>query len=248
VPVAELTSSATTAPAPATYAFRQTGRLLIGGAAQESGSLATTSTRTISRVPPPTSAANYVEYDVVATVSGESTTSRYRVVPLGSVPDPGPLPGPPTPVPTPPPPRAGGPTSPGLYLMSVTAAGQTAVPYSGDAGQLIVSFPISEGNAFSNASSDGSHHVEYTSTVDKKVRIDACGEPIDAWQVTLKGTISQADQQQPVVTFTATYSIAPQYGALTVAESVVADSASSVSDSVHQETTATINVLPKPIA
>jgi hypothetical protein len=111
----------------------------------------------------------------------------------------------------------------------------------------VVDFPVASGATFTTTASDGVTTIAYTSTVNTlPSRVDACGVLLDVHQVDLKGEItkSAADDQLVRAQFSASYGVAPQFGALVVWEKVEINSGD-----VSRTMEATINQEPaRPVA
>jgi len=250
------TRTITLPPAPAKYQYRTTGGVFAAKPdpsntkfplAFNVATLPQTTTREVTDVESEP-LGSYV-YDVVTTMNvmtatGKKTqkksTATYRIVPEWTPAEPPPqatLPNDPT----------GARIKPGLYLTQVDSpSGTFAVP---EPGLKLVDLPIQLNASFQTAGTDGSTTMSYTSTVNRdQPKVDACGELIDAFQIDLKGTISQPSRQTDGViigNFTASYAIAPQFGGLIVQETTDVTSDANGVPLAKRTLNATINRIPE---
>jgi hypothetical protein len=165
-------------------------------------------------------------FDVTVTNGNASTTTTYRLLPTGAnVPFPTGV----SPVfagvppQTTPPGEAPRPTGvpPGLYLARVASPGAVAFtpPFP---GLVMARFPLDLGSSFDAAASDGATSMSWRSTVKAKATVDACGTPLDAYQIELANGRSTTANGAENVTFTSTLMMGTQYGGLLLAQSTSA--------------------------
>lgn len=251
------TRTITLPPAPAKYTYRTTGGVFAAKPdpsntkfplAFNVATLPQTTTREVTNVEREVGTKSYL-YDVVTTMdvmtgTGKKTqkksTATYRIVPEWT--------------PASPPQQIddndgllGARSKPGLYLMRVDSpSGTFVVP---EPGLKLVELPIQLNASFQTAGTDGSTTMSYTSTVNRdQPKVDACGELIDAFQIDLKGTISQPSRQTDGViigNFTASYAIAPQFGGLIVQEATDVTSDANGVPLAKRTLNATINRVPE---
>ncbi|MFT5223524.1 MAG: hypothetical protein ACI867_001845 [Glaciecola sp.] len=146
------------------------------------------------------------------------------------------------------PPEVAAPIEPGFYFESTTYAnGGSFTPVN---PIPIVQFPITTGTTYQTSGSDGVSTMSFTSTVGDRVKINACGTPLQAWQISLtEGSYatSASNGTSPVVNFTRTLFFAPQFGGLVVGD-IEATTGSGTpgfpADSFSQSHT--VNVQPEP--
>jgi hypothetical protein len=108
---------------------------------------------------------------------------------------------------------------PGLFLAGVAGTGQTT--FQPKSPLQLVAFPVTLGAAFSTAGSDGTTTMSYTSTVAKQVKDNACGVPVQAWDISLTGgrLLTEDSSGSPQdVSFTRELDVATQFGGLIVGD------------------------------
>ena len=206
---AELVARATAPlePRPGTYAFRNTGEFTVGDAVPVP--YPEISQRRVRAIRAIEGESNY-EFDVSIPVADETTTTTYRVLNSGDTPD------------------------RGIYIARVvTERSDGADAFVPTPPVLLMPFPPPEVGTNledelsevigENYRSSGTDPISQTTMIleakiDGKVRVDACGEWIDAFDiVVLDGRIVGPAKQ---VAFTGRYAIAPQYGALVVEDDI----------------------------
>lgn len=141
-----------------------------------------------------------------------------------------------------------------LYLVSVTTTrpdGSTDQFSVANPRSLpILPLPVSPGEEFAGQGFDPTSQTSMTikGIVGEKVRVDACGTPLDAWDVTVTGGVVAPNKQ---LEFSANYAIGTQYGGISLRDSVEISCpgrASVPCDSgrtVHSRNLATIAVQPR---
>lgn len=182
-------------------------------------------------------------FDIAVGIGNVTTTSTYRILPMGAYQAP---PNPPVAPPTQPPsdaPRPNAGVPPGLYLAGVSSPGSPALRLAFP-GIPIVRFPIDRGATFDASGSDGNTTMSWRSVVGPKVTVDACGTPIDTYTVDLlNGRITTVGSQE-VLTFTTNYALGTQYGGLPLFQKTTITGNQGTA-SVRREVTMTANVEPK---
>lgn len=223
-------------PAAGTYSFRSSGGFESTGADADRGRFPETSTRTVKHVVRVARAAEtWYRFDVEAVLGRVVTTTTYTIVPETQAPVSS---------------AAGGP---GLYLTRlVSRSGEQETQSfrpANDPGLLMLPFPAVPGDAFHAAGTDPQTGVtiSYTGRVAKKVRVEACGVPLDAIPVHLDGEFGTGGTIAPggAETFTADYAFGTAYGGLSLEDRVVMDR-TSLGGNFHQELAATIDRRPAP--
>lgn len=189
-------------PVPATYPYRMSGKLTDGAISLLFGPTATVTIANIQRE------SSGFTFDVRVDPSAATSMSTYRVVSEGL--DPGrttvtSVPRIPSTVPNP------ATLTPGLYLASTE---NFSPPYPGLA---IVHFPIQPGRFLDATATDGPTTRTHRAQVGAKEVFDACGEPIDTFVVTMRGTVVQGGLASEAATFEETVWIGPQYGGVFLA-------------------------------
>lgn len=214
---------ATVPPAQAEYPFRTVGEFRSSGANAAQGTYPGQSTRAVTNVVQ--SDDGSYTFDVTATLGDQVTTTGYRVVPTG------PAPG-----------RAG------VFITKVVDNGRAFTPAP---EMLLLQFPAELGTFWKVNAVDPvtQQTMSYNAAIDRKMRVNACGTPVEAWQVRIDGQLvfsctpaefgppattirperqtcvdldaggAQAGQES-VVSFTATYGIATQFGGISVYDKV----------------------------
>lgn len=210
-------------PAAAQYRFRNVGQFEVSGADARRGSFPATSLRTVSGALEADNGSGFL-FTVTELLGQVTTTKTYTVVTS-------------QPLPTDP--------APGLYLYDVTSRstdGQestfTPVP-----SLPLATFPLTRGAAVEARGVDPvtGTAMTYTSTVTGKVRVDACGEPLDSWVLSLTdGRLISPDAD---LEFSATYAVGTQFGGILLQDSEVF--AGTVGDAgVSRANTSTISQVP----
>ena len=224
-PALEAPATITARPAAAQYVFRNAGSFEQSGADARKGTFPATSLRTVSGA---LEGEDGFVFDVTETLGDITTTTSYRVVerqPLGS------------------------PFPPGLYVVRVTsrgADGQTAV-FEPTPSLQLASFPLVRGARVESRGVDPrtATAMSFVSTVTGKVRVDACGEPLDSFVLDLtEGRLVSPTQD---LDFAATYSVGTQFGGLVLKETV-AFTGEVDGAGVTRTNTSTIAQVPRAVA
>lgn len=193
-------------PVPATYVYKNEGKLKAGDASTEYPAVTTHVVQNVQSQP----AEEFFDYDVVATVAGVATTTTYRVRTGGQAPD------------------------RGIYIVQTVRRSPTRTQaFTPSAPILLLPFPSPEYGTNLEDEIDGYRGQRYRSagtdpltqttmvleaTFIGKTRVDACGEWIDAFEVEVTlGSIVGPGQQ---LDFTGRFAVAPQYGALIVEDTL----------------------------
>lgn len=233
-PVAGTSATISHPPAHATYGYRVNGSVTAGKATQKLPKQSRWTVRTPSR---PDSSGRY-SFDVVVKLGKQTTTRTFLVVPTGLS---NPLTGPEQLTGEYPPVNPALPDQPGLYLQKVQEpSGSTFTP---SPPLPIVNFPIATGNAFTATASDGSFTEEYTSTVGKPTKVNACGKPVQGWEIKLTGGEWTQATTGDVASFSETLVIGTQYGGLPIADSSKVSETAAGGSATRNESF-TINIVP----
>jgi hypothetical protein len=111
----------------------------------------------------------------------------------------------------------------GLYLRRITTTdGVSTDDFVTDRPDalLLLPLPVASGAPVGGAAVDvrSGASLSFVGTVTGKAKVDACGTPLDAWEVNItEGRITGPDQQQ---SFTAVYDIGTQFGGLSLRDEV----------------------------
>lgn len=209
-----LASTTATAPPPeAAYVFRNKGTLALSGANAGEYPLPELSGRKVMNVQQ--AGDGTFTFTVASELGPLVTKTAYHVVPTSAVTG-----------------------QAGIFITGVaTSTAKAQSTFSPTPPLQIMRFPVTVGDSWQAAAVDAAQRqtMRYTATVGQKQRIDACGVVIDTYPVTLDGTVipcTPAPTGECVAVpagsvgttkatrFLDTYSIAPQYGGLAVAEQI----------------------------
>jgi hypothetical protein len=221
-PAQEPTPAPLHPPAPGMYSFRHSGTLTTnpGTASEKVVQLSQSGTRQVTNVSAVGSTQDF-SFDVVDAYNGEVTTTSYHVYPQGLA---GTLP-------------ASNGVAPGLYItgMVTNDPGDASKDWTFHPlapGVEIFPFPATPGATWQSAGTDpltGTTEVvgptatdpKATGTISERVRVDACGAAIDAWEATMQGEEEYAQGgPNSTVDFSLTVDMATQYGGLIVADNL----------------------------
>ncbi len=221
-PRLEATPSIDAPPVPASYAFTNAGTFAVSGAEPRSGVFPERTLRTYGALTRPSSGT--FTYDVAETIGDTTTTTTYRVVTDASLPS----------------------ETNGLYLVRMTYARADGTTASFDPvpAPQVVALPLIRGATSDQRAVDPRTQttMSFTTTVEGKARVAACGEPLDTWTVHLsQGTLRSPNQD---LQFDATYQLATQYGGIVVGDAVAFTGTDSGAG-VQRSNTATISVPPR---
>lgn len=176
--------------------YRVNGEFSVSGADPRSGRFPPDSVRTVGRV---VNSPSGFTYEVAASLAGTVTTTGYQVITSAAVPG-----------------------EAGFYVTFVDTkapSGATA-RFRPPLPMKLLEFPIVAGNRVTAAGTDpiSATTVSWTTSVGPKVRVAACGTPLDAITVDLVG--GRVDGPETNVDFSAKYSIGTQFGGLLLADSL----------------------------
>lgn len=220
-PALEAVSTPTTRVVPATYTYANEGTFAVSGADPRTGHFPALTQRTFANVTEQSGGA--YTYDVAETIGDVTTTTTYRVVTGASLPG----------------------TSDGLFLVGMTyARAGTTATFTPNPSPLLAAFPLVRAATSDQRAVDPVTQttMTFTTTVEGKKRVAACGEPLDTWTVHLsKGTLLSPSEN---LQFDATYQLATQFGAIVIADAV-AYTGTEGSDGVQRSNRATITSPPR---
>lgn len=208
VPKKVAANNVTAPPKPGTYTARTVGRMRIGGANAQDVLLNPSSKVEVANIV--NEATGGSTFDLTVTNGNASTTTTYRVLPLGVAAPASPV-APPQTVPSNAPKPS--PASPGLYVARVSSPGAVAFN-PGAPGILVARFPLDLGTVVDSAGSDGATTTSWRSTVKAKETVDACGTPIDTYRIELTDGRTTTGNNAEAVTFTSVINLGTQYGGL----------------------------------
>jgi hypothetical protein len=209
-------------PVPAAYLFANDGTFAVSGANPRKGRFPALTQRAFGHLTD--QAPGTFTYDVAETIGAVTTTTTYRVVTEATLPG----------------------TTNGLYLVAMTYSqpGSTTATFTPNPSPLLAGFPLVRAATSDQRAVDPITQttMTFTTTVEGKQRVPACGEPLDTWTVHLtNGTLLSPNAN---LQFDATYQLATQYGAIVVADSV-AYTGTEGSDGVQRSNRARITVPPR---
>lgn len=227
-------------PAAGTYSFRNEGSFEVSGANAKKGAFPSLSTRTVKevfKVMTPGSTETWYRFDVEAVLADFYTTTTYTLVP-----------------------EQAGPTvvtgpQPGLFITRV----QTQLPNGTSEdfrpanfpGLLLLPFPFSPGVEWNAAGADprSGTAMAFTGLVGQKVRIDACGTPLDAVTVQVDGQFGETEGPGTAISplsqtrFAAEYALGTQFGGLSLMD-LVEMTRTDPRGNLYQKNRSTINSEP----
>ena len=224
-PAVEAPATVQLRPEKAQYVFRNAGQFTVSGADARSGMFPALSLRTVSGAAEGDSG---FAFDVAETLGDITTTTTYLVVQR-------------QPLPT--------DLAPGLYIGEIrsrAADGQDSM-FDPTPDLQLAGFPLVRGARVESRGVDARTQtaMSFTSTVTGKVRVDACGEPLDSFVLELDpGRLVSPTQD---LEFTATYAIGTQFGGLVLRETV-AFAGQDGDSGVSRTNTSTINAVPRAVA
>ena len=201
-------NSVTSPPKPGTYTARTVGRMRVGGANAQDVLLAPSSKVVVGNIATEPSGAT--TFDLTVTNGNASTTTTYRVLPLGVTAPAAPVAPPQTVPPNAPKPS---PAAPGLYVARVSSPGAIAFQPAAP-GILVARFPLDLGTVIDSTGTDGATTTSWRSTVKAKETVDACGTPIDTYRIELTEGRTATGNNAETVTFTSVINLGTQYGGL----------------------------------
>ena len=197
-PAVEAESSVGKPPVQTAYLFDNVGTFSVSGADTRTGIFPRKTLRIFNNIK--RSSAGSFSYDVAERIGDTTTTTTYSVSTDASLPG----------------------QSNGLFLTRMTwlrADGTTEV-FAPVPGLQLAAFPLVRGATSDQNAVDPQTQtaMSFTSTVEGKARVFACGEPLDTWTVHLtKGRVLSPTQD---LEFDSTYQVATQFGGIVVADAV----------------------------
>ncbi len=218
-PKLEAVSTVAKPPVPATYVFANDGTFATSGADPRTGRFPALTTRTVGNV---VSTVGSFTYDVAETIGDTTTTTTYQVVTGSTL------------------------QSNGIFLQGMTyrRADGTTASFTPLPSPLLAAFPLTRGATSDQRVVDPATQttMTFTTTVEGKARVVACGEPLDTWTVHLtQGTLLGPSEN---LQFDATYQLATQFGGLVVADAV-AFTGTEGADGVQRSNKARITTVPR---
>jgi hypothetical protein len=255
VPAVEAPASASVPPAAATYDFRYRGSLTLspGQVGQQVTNVPASGTRQVIPTSQPSAIDGSYTYSVVETFNGQQLKTDFAVYPAGHT-----LSGAQALVPSRTP-------DAGIYFTGYTLskAGSTDPPtqFTPEPPIQVDVFDDSPGQTWQGGAGtdpvdeqtltvDGNANANGTtsSVVTGRVRVNACGELIQAWEVQLAGTFSDARgaPRNPAETYTLALDFATQYGGISVQDHLhLQDHDPQTGQARTYDLTATIDQTPK---
>lgn len=221
-PRLEATTTISEPPVQASYLFDNVGSYAVSGANARRGAFPLRTVRFIRNVVR-TSDVSF-DYDVSELIGDTTTTTTYRVLNDELAPPPG----------------------KGLYLVKMTylrSDGKSA-QFAPVQPILIAALPLLRGATSDQRGIDPQTQtvMTFTTTIEGKARVFACGEPLDTWTVHLtKGVLTSPNQD---LDFDSTYQLATQYGGIVLADAV-AFTGTDNGDGVQRSNRASIAAVPR---
>jgi hypothetical protein len=247
-PKQEATNRTIVPPVETSYTFRTKGSVDIDG---KSSQLAPQAVRTIQNVERLDEST--FTFEVLDELGTEKTLQRYRVVQRGSLDE-----------------AVKGET--GIFITETVRGDGTDEPttYTWEPPITLLRFPIEHGDTWDVHSTalDGQVVQRFSARIgdtdpdseedpdplpqpgESKVRVDACGEYIDAWNVNIGVSDATGEPSgryvgpETLFTFADTYAIASQYGGVVVMEHRTAEG-DSAGAAIKSDRTSTINLVPE---
>jgi hypothetical protein len=163
-------------------------------------------------------------YDASERIGDTTTTTTYRVVTDGVVPD----------------------QQNGLFLVRMTyrRSDGTTARFEPTPALRLAALPLVRGTTSDQSAVDAQSQtaMSFTSTVEGKSRVYACGVALDTWTIHLtKGQLLGPDQD---LSFDATYQLATQFGGIIV-QDAVAFTGTDAGNGVRRANRATIATTPR---
>ncbi|MCU1675180.1 MAG: hypothetical protein JWN77_3293 [Frankiales bacterium] len=217
-PKLEAPPTITRPPATAAYLFDNVGTFSVSGANARKGTFPARTLRIVSNV---ANGSGGMTYDVAERIGDITTTTSYRVT-------------------------TGAPVDNGLFITRTTyrrANGEVAT-FTPTPPLELAALPLVRGATTDQRAVDPDTQtaMSFTSTVEGKSRVVACGEPLDSWTVHLtEGRLISPSQD---LDFDSTYTIGTQFGGL-VLRDAIAFTGMDGSVGVQRSNRATISTVPK---
>ncbi len=220
-PKLEAPTTVSKPPVQAAYLFDNVGTFSVSGADARKGSFPARTLRIINNI---RSTQGSFLYDVAERIGDTTTTTTFGVVSEPALPT----------------------QEAGLFLQKMTyerTDGSTA-SFTPSPQLKLAGFPLVRGAVTEQRAVDPQTQtaMSYTSTVEGKARVTACGEPLDSWTVHLtEGTLLSPTQE---LEFDSTYQIATQYGGIVV-QDAIAFTGTDGDAGVQRSNRATIAMVPR---
>lgn len=221
-PELEATPTLAKPPVPGAYVYDNAGSYAITGANARQGVFPARTLRVLGNVTRPSSGS--FTFDVSELIGDTTTTTTYRVVNDSLTPA----------------------TGNGLYLEKVTyrrSNGQSA-QFAPLQFPLLAALPLVRGATSDQRAVDPQSQtvMTFTTTVEGKARVYACGTPLDSWTIHLtKGSITSPTQS---LQFDSTYQVGSQFGGLSLSDAI-AYTGTDNGDGVTRSNRATISSVPR---
>jgi hypothetical protein len=220
-PTIEAPNSIAKPPVRAAYLFDNRGTFSVTGPDARTGSFPPRTVRLFSNIK--RGSAGSFQYDVSERIGDTTTTTTYGVVTDSVVPE-----------------------QNGLFLAKMTylrSDGVTA-QFAPTPPLRLAALPLVRGATSDQSAVDPQTQtaMSFTSTVEGKARVYACGVPLDTWTIHLtKGRLLGPDQD---LTFDATYQLATQFGGIII-QDVIAFTGSDAGNGVRRANRATVAQTPR---
>jgi hypothetical protein len=180
-PVAGTGTYVSKAPAAGSYTYRGVISQRVGDA---SATFAGPTTWTVGAPTAPDAIGGF-SYDVAVAAAGTTTTTTFYVVPFDPANPPPTVSLPADQKPPSPPP---GPPTPGIYISKIASKGAgsaATTTFSPTPVLPVAHLPLSAGESITATSTDGTSTWAYTASVTGKAKLNACGNPVLAWNVSM---------------------------------------------------------------
>jgi hypothetical protein len=186
-------------PVQAAYLFDNRGSFAVGGPDARKGTFPARTLRLFNNIQR-TSPTDFT-YDVSERIGDTTTTSTYAVVTGGALPA----------------------QQNGLFLTRMTyrRTDGTTATFAPTPALRLAALPLVRGATSDQSAVDAQSQtaMSFTSVVEGKARVYACGEPLDTWTVHLtKGRLLSPDQD---LEFDSTYQLGTQFGGIVVQDVIV---------------------------
>lgn len=205
-------------PVAAAYLFDNVGSYSVSGADARTGTFPARTLRVVGNIQP---ADGRFSYDVAERIGEVTTTTTYAVVTNAAAEN-------------------------GLFVtrMGFQRADGTVAAFTPTPSLKLAALPLVRGAQTDQRAVDPSTQIamSFTSVVEGKQRVYACGEPLDSWTVHLtQGRLLSPTQN---LEFDSTYQLGTQFGGLFVADSV-AFKGTDGDSGVQRSNRATITTVPR---
>jgi hypothetical protein len=198
-PALEAPNTISKPPVQAAYLFDNRGSYSVGGPDARKGTFPARTVRLFNGIT--RLSAGTFEYDVSERIGDTTTTSRFRVATDGLAPV----------------------QENGMFLVRMTyrRTDGTTATFAPTPALRLASLPLVRGATSDQSAVDPETQtaMSFTSVVEGKARVYACGVPLDTWTVHLtKGRLLSPDQD---LEFDSTYQLGTQFGGIVVQDVVV---------------------------